>query len=75
MYPRQAWRYRPGSLRVLCTAIQDGTGVARIWWLAESTRQESVILPEIREVAVRDAGGFWFVSGAAPLMSLAVPNN
>lgn len=71
LYERSGWRYRDGSMRVLCFLFDDVTnaGVAQVWWVVESSADPQQIIPETRDVIVVDNLGLWQVSGAAKFMS------
>ena len=72
LYPRDGWRYQPGSMRLLCVKGLDETstaGLAQVWWLAEPVTGNGAALPEVRDVVVADSDGLWLVSGADLFMS------
>ena len=73
LYPRLGWRYRTGSMRLLCVALGDATGqttgIAQVWWMAESVTDPNLVLPEVRDVRLADAQGLWLVFGAGLFMT------
>lgn len=71
LYARPGWRYRDGSMRVLCFQFDETTnaGLAQVWWVVESSADPQQIIPEVRDVIVVDNLGLWQVSGAGKFMS------
>ena len=75
VYSRAGYRYRIGSLRLLCaTQSEAGSeGIAQVWWLAERSDDPDIAIPEARDVRIANAAGLWAVTDPAPMFGHPPP--